>query len=331
MKNLLSTTSATLLTGITVIAIIASMGTAANAQVLTLTADGINLGFSLATFATLDPGNTGCCTGPFGVAVAAPDRILVYNNGNSTRYVFHDVDGQTKGSAISSTTMDPTGTEAYATAAGSAYGGTAQFGQFAQYDTNGNVIKVLTGVPQTTYLGMWGNPLNGHILASTQQSTIIDIDPNGSGGTGSSRTVTSGTFDGIAVSPDGTVVYGRLDTSIVGYNIATGTQVFNSGSLQGGPDGTGVITSNNDLNGQIIVNFNGNGVNTGSIGLLDPATNHLTIIATGGTRGDYAAPDITNGTLFLDYSDVVYRLSCGPHCSIGQRVGPCALPIPACQ
>ncbi|HEY5176043.1 MAG TPA: hypothetical protein VII95_10830 [Terriglobales bacterium] len=307
----------TLFLGITALAIVASMGTTANAQILTLTPAGISLGFTLSTFATLDPGNTGCCDGPFGVALAAPDRVLVYNAGNGTRYVFHDVDGQTRGSAITSTTLNQTGALAYATAGGLAYGGTSQFGQFAQYDTSGNVIKILTGVPQMTLRGMWGNPVDGHILATTFQETIIDINPSG---TGSSRTVTSGSsfaWDGLTVSPDGKTVYGVSSGSILGYNIATGNQVFNSGLLAGGPDGMGVISSNNQLNGDLIVNFNGNGVNTGFVGLLNPNTLQLTVIASGGTRGDYASPDPTNGTLFLDYSDKVYRLSCGPNCSLG--------------
>src|SRR5690348_802706 len=109
MNTSLSRASSTLFLGTLILAIAAS----ASAQVLTLTQDGINLGFTLTTFATIDPGNTGCCNGPFGVAVAGPDRVLVYNNLDATRYVFHDTDGQTLGSAISSTTMNPTNTQAY--------------------------------------------------------------------------------------------------------------------------------------------------------------------------------------------------------------------------
>jgi hypothetical protein len=55
-------------------------------------------------------------------------------------------------------------------------------------------------------------------------------------------------------------------------------------------------------------------------------TRTLTVIANGGSRGDYVSPDINNGTLFLDYSEAVYRLSCGPDCSIG---GPPPVPEPA--
>ena len=74
----------------------------------------------------------------------------------------------------------------------------------------------------------------------------------------------------------------------------------------------GVISSSNNLNGDIIVNNN-----SGQVDLLNPITKAVTIIAMGGSRGDYASPDTNNGTLFLDYADVVGRLSCGADCSIG--------------
>jgi hypothetical protein len=97
--------------------------------------------------------------------------------------------------------------------------------------------------------------------------------------------------------------------------------VFSSGALFPSPDGTGVISSTNNLNGDIIVNNN-----NGQVDLLNPVTKAVTIIATGGSRGDYSSPDTNNGTLFLDYADVVGRLSCGSNCSIG---GPPPAPEPA--
>jgi hypothetical protein len=80
------------------------------------------------------------------------------------------------------------------------------------------------------------------------------------------------------------------------------------------PDGTGVI-SGGLFNGDIIVNNN-----DGTVGLIDHMTALETIIATGGSRGDLVSPDLSNGTLFLSFYDEVYRLSCGPDCSIGSAV-----------
>src|SRR5581483_2626125 len=84
-----------------------------------------------------------------------------------------------------------------------------------------------------------------------------------------------------------------------------------------GLDGTGTITSSNSLNGQIVANCN-----DGTVTLINPTANTFQIIASGGFRGDYVAPDITNGTLLLDASDVIYRLSCGPNCVIGNPAPP---------
>jgi hypothetical protein len=190
MKKVLSNSLLFLIVLLTGIALAVVDAAADQQGQLTLTQDGVNLGFTLTTFATLDPNLTGCCGGPFGVAIAAPDRVLVFNNGNGTRYVFHDVDGQDRTTAITSTTQAPSGTLAYATAGGVAYGG-IQTGQFAQYNADGTVNHYLTGVRESTYLGMWGNPINGHLLATTNQGHIIDIDPLANGGMGSYRDVVS--------------------------------------------------------------------------------------------------------------------------------------------
>jgi hypothetical protein len=295
------------------------------AATLTLTPAGIADGFTLTTFATLNPGAQNTFNfGPFGVAVASNGNVIVSNDPNSTRYAFLDVDGQTAATALNSLPSSST-TIAYASAGGQAYGGDG-LGHFVQFNPNGTINHILTGVTASPDLGMWGNPVNGHILASSS-SGLIDIDPLANGGNGSSRVVNSaGNGDGVSVSPDGTIVYSEQG-NIIGYNIATGLQVFNSGSLSsaglGAADGTGVISSTNALNGDIVINFNGGGV-----ALLDPNSHALTVIANGGSRGDYVSPDTSNGSLFLDYSEGVYRLSCGPNCSIGGGPQP-GVPEPA--
>jgi len=282
---------------------------------LALTSQGINDGFTLSTFATTDPGNTGCCNGPFGVAVTSDGNVLV-SPVNGTSYVFADTDGQTPASALFSRSSN-TGGAASAIAGGQTYG--AQNGRYVEYNPDGTVNHILTGVSAAPDLGMWANPVNGHLISQSNEG-LIDINPLANGGLGSFRVVNGGVFgDGVTVSEDGTTAYVEVGGQIVGYSIATGAQTFASGGFAAlsGPDGSGIISSTNNLDGDIIVNFNGNGVNTGGIGLLDPNTRVFTVIATGGTRGDYVSPDTTNGTLFLDYSDTVERLSCGPNCSIG--------------
>jgi len=60
--------------------------------------------------------------------------------------------------------------------------------------------------------------------------------------------------------------------------------------------------------------------NDGTVTLIDPVTSTETVIATGGTRGDFVSGDTNNGTLFLSQYEQVARLSCGTNCSIGTPV-----------
>ena len=74
---------------------------------MTLTAAGTSDGFTLTTFASGLPTSTSACgsggCGPFGTASTSAGNILLDLSANATMYVFHDTDGQTPGSAVSST------------------------------------------------------------------------------------------------------------------------------------------------------------------------------------------------------------------------------------
>jgi hypothetical protein len=144
------------------------------ATTLTLTQAGADNGFKVTTFATISPGNTGN-NGPFGVVVLSSGNVMVNNYVNDTRYVFADTDGQTTATAVK--TITPSGSQAgaYARAGGQAYGPVNV--RFVQFNADGTVNHVLNGVAQTPWFGMWGNPVNGHILATTGQGQIVDIEP----------------------------------------------------------------------------------------------------------------------------------------------------------
>ncbi len=290
---------------------------------LTLTAAGIADGFNLSTFATLVPGFTGCC-GPLGVGVLTNGNIIVQNiAGTNARFVFSDVDGQTPASALFTVATGGFNNPAFASVASGVYGANAGGGQFVQFNTNGTINHILTGLPNA-FLGMWGNPANGHIIA-TSSVGLIDIDPLGAGGFGTFRVIAAGVSgDGVSISPDGTTAYLAVaGGAINAYSIATGALIHSYPGFNT-PDGNGVISSNNSLNGQIIVNNN-----NGEVDLLNPVTGTFVAIATGGTRGDYVSPDTSNGTLFMDFSDVIIRLSCGPNCSIGGGGGGGSVPEPS--
>jgi hypothetical protein len=295
-------------------------GAPANAT-LALTPIGVSDGFTLSTFATMDAGNTGntdCCGGPFGVAVSG-SNVIVSNGTNNSISVFNNADGQTSnfglgGSALFNYPGAGTFTSAMATVGGTAYG--ASGSSFAQYNTDGTVNHLLTGVTANPDLGMWGAP-NGHIIATSFQG-LIDINPTANAGTGSFRVINASLFpDGVSVSADGKTAYVENGGVIQAVDIATGALGASYGT-SGAPDGTGVIIGG-QFDGFIIAN-----TNLGNIDLIDPTLGTFVTIATGGTRGDYASPDTTNGTLFLDYADIIARLAC-PHCSF---VPPPQPPVP---
>ena len=301
-------------------ALLATVVGKAAADPLTLTPTGIADGFTLTTFATVDPQNAGTFNlGPFGVAVASNGNVIVGNNpganddfnSQGTRLVFADVDGQTLASALNAITPGGVLHQAYATAGGQAYGAVDR--QLVEFNSDGTVNHVLTGVTTLMTLGMWGNPGNGHILAFSDGG-LIDINPLASGGAGSFRVVNSQvTGSALTISADGTTVYAVTGSGINSIDIATGAEGFVA-SLSNHPLGIGAILSSNDLNGDLVVNGA-----AGEVDLVDPSTGTITVIATGGSRGGYVSPDPSNGTLFVDQSVVIDRLGCAG-CSIGPTV-----------
>ena len=75
--------------------------------------------------------------------------------------------------------------------------------------------------------------------------------------------------------------------------------------------GGSLYATNNDAGG-IVYRLNPDGsINSP---LTGAGISAVTLVATGGSRGDYVGVDSTNGTLFLTQTDSVYRLDCGPSC-----------------
>jgi hypothetical protein len=220
------------------------------------------------------------------------------------------------------TVTSTSGTEGYANAGGLAYG--ADNGQFVQFNNDGTVNHVLTGVTAGPRLGMWGAP-NGHIIAASF-SGLIDIDPLANGGTGSFRVINGSEFpDGVSVSPDGKTAFMAVGGGIQAIDIATGA-LGTFFALGGSVDGTGVIIGG-PLNGNFIVN-----ANSGDVSMWDFSANKFLTIATGsdggGTdRGDYTAPDM-QGCVFLDEGDRVDRLCVQGGSIGGGGGGPQGVPTP---
>jgi hypothetical protein len=213
-----------------------------------------------------------------------------------TLYKYNDVDGQTQSTALASFSLP--GAVNTARAGGVTYVTSQSSGYWAVSNSLTLTPVSVPGLLPTW--GLWGNPATGHLLSVTS-GALYDIDPL----TGAAVLIANGAFDGVTVSPDGTKVYVEEAAGhILGYNIsnlASISQVFDSGALPNPPDGTGIITGGS-LNGDIIVNNN-----DGTVSLLDPNTSSDTVIASGGTRGDFASAD-PNGTLFLSELDATWRL-----------------------
>jgi len=274
---------------------------AAQAQ-LHLTPTGTSLGFTLTLFVDQVP-VAGCC-GPLGIATNTFGKVVMQDYANGRNYVFNNLDNQHFTASLSSA---PFSSFSYGSAI--ALSGPTLFatnndaGQIIySLNPDGSVNAPLTGTGIGGH-GIWTNLATGH-LVTANGSTIRDVNQL----TGASTIIVNGVdVDGVSVSGDGTVVYGAGGGHVRGWDYS-GTLVFDSGSI-GSPDGTGVIQGANPFAGDIVANGN-----DGNVWLLDPVAHTNTLIATGGSRGDYVGLDSVSGTLFLTQTDSVYRLACGVGC-----------------
>jgi hypothetical protein len=285
--------------------------TSANASLI-LTTAGINDGFTLTTFLS----GYDAQYGPLAQGIAPNGNVINDSLLHNSIYVFSDIDGQTLSNAVIAQPYTcTTGNCNYAmtTAGGQVYGAQAAGGVYEHFASDGTFTPIPNLVSAGLFdsLGMWGDPVNGHIISESTRG-LVDIDPVA----GTFRVINSNTsFDGVTVSPDGTIVYAESGGTVQSYDFNTGALIHTYFTGHS-PDGTGVISGGN-FNGDVVVNNN-----DGTVGLLDPTKangdpSQFVIIASGGTRGDFVSPDTSNGTLFLSQNEEVARLSCGSGCSIG--------------
>jgi hypothetical protein len=278
----------------------------AHAQ-LTLTPQGIADGFTLTSF--VSGYNFGATYGPLAEGILPDGNVITGSMGDGKIYIFKDVNGQTLASAVSATSYSfTTGNPNYAmaTAGGQVYGAQLFGGVYEHFTTTG-AHTAIAGLAAADYLGMWGDPVNGHIIASSYQG-LIDINPL----TATFRMIAANPgADGVSISPDGSIVYAEAGGNILAYSYTSGALLHTYSGGGNSPDGTGVI-SGGKFNGDVVVNNN-----NGTVGLIDVTSGTETIIASGGNRGDFVSPDTSNGTLFLSQFNQVWRLSCGTGCSIG--------------
>lgn len=267
----------------------------------TLTAAGISLGFTLTTVVS-GFNDVGGSYDVLGSAVNSDGNIIVNVAREGKNYVFKNLDNQTPGNALSSTSFGGFAS-AFAYSNGSVWA-SANGGRLAKLNNDGSVAQTYSNIPANQ--GLWANPITGHLIAG---NTLIDIDV--SGATPTFTTIINGfSADGVTVSPDGKFAFGSYGTIV---DLTTKTFVNPGFGSVSGADGMGVISSlDPGLDGDIIVN-----TTSGNIVLVDHVTFVQTLIASGGGYGDYTSPDRTTGTLLLSSSNNLLRLGCGANCGVG--------------
>jgi DNA-binding beta-propeller fold protein YncE len=266
---------------------------------LMITPAGQARGLRLTTFAYGFP--TSGDAGPLGVAFNRDGSVTVSDGPGNVRRFATDADGQDARNAAVGHYYGTGNAHDLAQ-----HGATIYMTQFpnndiVQINPDGTIAKAIA-TALAGPLGLAVNPANGHLLVAEQtQGRVSDIDP----ATGARRFFASAPGpDGVSISPDGTILYVAAAGSghVLGFNVDTGAQVFDSGPIPGGIDGTaaGAGLFGNDL----FVNLN-----NGTLIDINLTTRLRTVIADGGSRGDYVTVDPTNDTLMITQTDRIMRLN----------------------
>ena len=252
-------------------------------------------GFTLTTFADQIPTNG--AVGPVGISFTPTGGVIIASYGSGVNAVFaSDTDNQHFAGAVLST-------DTFAGPAGIAHIGNNYYeaiqfsGQVIQIDGNtGNFVANVASIGGAT--GLVANPVNGHLFVSNVNQ-VFDLNP----ADGSVTVFANIPFDGMAITPDGKTLYGAASAygQIFGYDTTTGLQVYASSIIPGGIDGSALGTGT--LAGNMFVN-----TNSGTLVELNLTTNVQTLIASGGSRGDFVEVD-PNGSLLLTQTDSVLRLT----------------------
>ncbi len=265
----------------------------AHAAGMTLTAAATAEGFDLTTFATGFPSSS--AVGPLGIAFPTSGGVLIGDYAGPLYKLPSDTDGQTVTSANIVQNYGGGNAHGLAQDGGTIYMTQKFLGKLVTIDANGNILStVATGL--NTPLDVVVDPANHHLFVSTS-SGIMDVDPVAK----SFTLFKNSSADGLSISGDGKTLYAEVNSHIYGFDTSTKAQVFDSGNIPGNADGTALGTG--VLAGNIFANTNG-----GQLYEISLANSAQTLIASGGSRGDFVTVD-PNGTLLLTQTDSVLRLT----------------------
>ncbi|MFI5381507.1 MAG: YncE family protein [Tepidisphaerales bacterium] len=277
-------------------AVLAAVGWGGAAKAMSLTPAGTTLGFTLTTFADQFPVASG--VGPLGVAFVPGGTVLVSDYPGTVRVFPNDSNGQHAPAAPVAQNYGGGNAIDLVQAGGSIYMTQQAGGNLVQINNDGTFNQLIaSGMPAAT--GAVTDPVNGHVFVSTLGNNVIwDVDPIAK----SKALFVNAAADGLSISPDGKTVYAEVGGHILGYDTGTKLQTFDSGAVPGGPDGAAVGFGT--LAGNIFVNTNG-----GTVYEVNLSTSAQTLIATGGTRGDFVTVDPSDGSLLLTQTDQILRLT----------------------
>jgi hypothetical protein len=262
---------------------------------LTLTAAGTAQGLSLSTFISGFP-NSGI--GPLGTAFANDGGVLVSDYNSGTVYRFpSDANGQVASSSLISATFGGNNPNDMAQVGGNIYMTRQGTGDLVQLNQNGTFNQsIVGGLPAAT--GLTADPFTGHLFVSTLGNNVIwDVDPIAK----TKVAFVNASADGLSLSLDGRTLYAEVGGHVLGFDTTTKAQVFDSGfvnTADGTAVGAGLFSS------LLFIN-----TNDGRLVEVNLNTLAQTVIATGGSRGDFVTVDPTNDTLLVIQSDRIVRLS----------------------
>ncbi len=260
---------------------------------LVLTAAGQSEGFQLSTFATDFPSYNNI--GPLGISFPAGDGVLVSDIYGTVRQFPNRGDGQSAGAARVGGNYGLEGAVGMAQVGDKTYLVQRSPSCLVELGPGGAILRTAAFLPPRS-TGVVANPLTGRLYVSNEAGAIMDVDPR----TGLVRPFATAAGDGLTT--DGRTLYAATASGhVLGFDLLTGAQIFDSGFLPGGPDGTAL--GGGLLDGLLFANNN-----DGTVTQFNLATGVLTQIATGGSRGDFiaVAPD---GSLLITQSDRVVRLT----------------------
>ncbi len=281
-----------------------------------LTPAGIADNLTLTTFAS-GFSNRGDGLGPIGIGYPSNGGVLVSVEGANASLVYafpSHADNQSAASVTPVTYNSGNSVGGIAQIGSTLYMAQSNLNQIIQINNDGTFNHVLTSLNNPVAFA--ANPVPGHLFVSLFQGGIWDLNTL----TGTATEFSTHNVDGLTYDPSTNRLYAadNFASKIIGFDVGTGTQVFDSGFIAGDPDGTAVGFGS--LAGNLFVNTNG-----GTVVEINLATSAQTVIASGGSRGDLISVDPSNNSLLLTQSDSVLRLTA----PLGSGFGPSATPEPS--